>query len=121
MGQDAPIMGGAEINELEQLVLLALVRLGDEAYGVTVRAAIEERAGRSVSIAAVYAALARMEERGWLEAWLSEPMAVRGGRARKHFRITAAGAAEVRGARRRMEEMWRGLELHPDLRGSQRP
>jgi len=110
-------MSGPEINELEQMVLLALVRLGDEAYGVTVREAIEARAGRSVSIAAVYAALDRMEKRGWVEAWLSEPIAVRGGRARKHFRVTATGAAEVRAARRRMEDMWRGLELHPDLRG----
>ncbi len=105
------------INEMEQLILLALVRLGDDAYGVTVREEIEARAGRAVSIAAVYAALDRLEKRGFVESWVSAPTSVRGGRAKKHFRVTAEGAAAVRGARHRLDEMWQGLELHPDLRG----
>lgn len=102
------------LNETEQLVLLALAHLGDEAYGVTVRREIEERSGRSVSIAAVYASLERLERRGHVEAWLSEPTPERGGRARKHFRVTPAGASALRDARAAMDRMWAGLEELPE-------
>lgn len=104
-------------NETEQLVLLALVRLGEDAYGVPIRTEIEGRAGRAISLAAVYAALDRLEVRGHVRSWLSEPLAERGGRARKHFEITPAGARAVRDARDAMARMWKGLEMHPDLRG----
>jgi DNA-binding PadR family transcriptional regulator len=107
-----------ELNEVEQLILLAIVRLADEAYGVPVRSAIEERAGRSVSLAAVYAALERMEARGHVASWLSDPLPERGGRARKHFRLTAAGARALRESREEMARMWDGLEGHPDLEAS---
>jgi PadR family transcriptional regulator len=103
------------INEMEQLILLALVRLGDEAYGVTVRDEIEATAGRAVSIAAVYAALDRMERRRWVKAWYSDPSPARGGRAKKHFRITRRGVAAVRAAREAMDRMWRGVDLELDL------
>lgn len=104
-----------EPNEVEQLILLALVRLGRGAYGVPVRAEIERRSGRKVSLAAVYGALDRMETRGYVKSWLSEPLPERGGRARKHFRITPSGARALRDAREVMTRMWRGLERHPDL------
>lgn len=104
------------LTETEQLVLLALVRLGEDAYGVPVRAEIEARSGRAVSLAAVYAALDRLEARGQVESWLSEPLPERGGRARKHFRISAAGAAALWQSREVMARMWKGLEPHPDLR-----
>jgi DNA-binding PadR family transcriptional regulator len=108
--QDSP-------NETEQMVLLALVRLGEEAYGVPVRDEIERRSGRAVSLAAVYAALDRLETRGHVRSWLSDPLPERGGRARKHFRITPSGAAALRSAREAMARMWKGLELHTELRG----
>jgi DNA-binding PadR family transcriptional regulator len=104
-------------NETEQLVLLSLVRLGTEAYGVPIRSEIEARSGRAVSLAAVYAALERLESRGDVRSWLSEPLAERGGRARKHFEITPSGARALREARAAMARMWKGLEMHPDLRG----
>ena len=104
------------LTETEQLVMLALVRLGEEAYGVPVRSVIESRSGREVSLAAVYAALDRMERRGLVDSWLSEPLPERGGRARKHFRVTAAGARALHEAREVMQRMWRGVEPHPDLR-----
>ena len=103
------------INDLEQLVLLALVRLGANAYGVTIRQEIEERAERPVSIAAVYAALDRMERREYVTSWMSEPVRERGGRARKHFGILTGGVAVLRAARHAMNSMWEGLEAHPDL------
>lgn len=104
------------LNEVDQLVMLALVRLEADAYGVTIRAEIENRSGRSVSMAAVYSALDRLERRGFAESWLSNPTPERGGRAKKHFRITRIGAAELRSARGAMARMWDGLEMHPDLR-----
>jgi DNA-binding PadR family transcriptional regulator len=107
-----------EPNEVEQLILLALVRLGGDAYGVPVRSEIVGRAGRSISLAAVYAALDRMEQRGHVESWLSEPLPERGGRARKHFRVTPSGARALRESREVMSRMWDGLESHPDLEAS---
>lgn len=102
---------GMALNETEQLVLLALARLRDEAYGVTVRQEIEERSGHPISIAAVYAALDRLERRGFAESWLAEPTPERGGRAKKHFRPTASGAEAVEAARAAMDRMWEGLDL----------
>jgi DNA-binding PadR family transcriptional regulator len=99
------------LNETEQLVLLALLRLGDDAYGVPIRGEILDRAGRTVSLAAVYATLDRLDRRGFVTAWLSEPIAERGGRARKHFTITRAGARALRDARDVMTRMWKGVEL----------
>lgn len=108
-------MRDAILNDLEQLILLALLRIGDDAYGVSVREEIEARARRSVSIAAIYAALERLEQRGYVDTWLSPPTGQRGGRAKKHFRVTPAGAAALRRARAGMEAMWAGLESHPEL------
>ena len=104
------------LTDAEQMVLLALVRLGDEAYGVSIQQAIEEQAGRRLSLAAVYGVLGRLEADRLVQAWLSEPLKERGGRARKHFRILPAGAAALREARAAMERMWSGLEQHRDLR-----
>ena len=104
------------LNEVDQMVMLALVRLESDAYGVTIRAEIESRSERSVSMAAVYSALDRLERRGYAQSLLSSPTSERGGRAKKHFRITAEGAAELRQARGVMARMWEGLEMHPDLR-----
>lgn len=104
------------LNEVDQLVLLALVRLESVGYGVTIRAEIRSRSGRSISMAAVYSALDRLERRGYAESWLSKPTVERGGRAKKHFKITSAGATELRDARGTMARMWEGLDVHPDLR-----
>lgn len=99
------------LNETEQLVLLALARLRKNAYGVTVRREIESQSGRDVSIAAVYAALNRLERRGFAESWLSEPTPERGGRAKKHFRLTSSGIEALEAAREVIELMWAGLDL----------
>jgi DNA-binding PadR family transcriptional regulator len=102
------------LSYLEQLALLAVARLGDEAYGVTVHREIEKRSGEGASIAAIYAALDRMEERGLVTTWTSAPTRQRGGRARKHFRISPAGSRAVHDARAALDRMWEGLELDPE-------
>ena len=97
------------MGELEQLVLLALVRLDGEAYGMEVRREIEQRTGRDLSIGAVYTTLDRLERKGHLGSRLGEPTAERGGRAKKHYRILASGRRAVRDARRALDSMWEGV------------
>ena len=84
------------LGEFEQLVLLALARLGDEAYGVTVRQTLEERTGRQPSFGAIYSTLRRLEEKGLVRSTYGDPQPVRGGRAKKHVALTARGRAALR-------------------------
>jgi DNA-binding PadR family transcriptional regulator len=100
---------GAHLGEFELHVLAALVRLGDEAYGVSVRDDIVERTGRRVSIGAVYASLGRLADKGYVAFWFSDPLPMRGGRARKHAQITAAGQRALRDATRTLAAMLEGL------------
>jgi DNA-binding PadR family transcriptional regulator len=99
------------ISEFEQLVLLAVAQLGPEAYGMTVSREIESRTGQPVSLAAIYAALGRVEEEGLVSSWVSAPSAQRGGRAKKHFALEPAGARALEESRETMQRMWEGLEL----------
>jgi PadR family transcriptional regulator len=101
----------ASLSRLDLFALLALTRLGDEAYGVTVRDDIVSITGREVSMAAVYAALDRLERRGLVTAWQSEPRPERGGRTRRHFVPTSAGRAALGAERELMAKMWRGVTL----------
>jgi DNA-binding PadR family transcriptional regulator len=101
---------GDWLGEFELCVLLAVAQLGDEAYGMRVRQQIEARTGRGVAIGAVYATLARLEEQALVSARLGDPQPVRGGRARKCFRLTPAGdraLAAASGMLKRMMAGWR--------------
>lgn len=91
-------MGRHNLGELEQLVLLALMRLGEDGYGARIRQELLERCGRSVTPGAIYPTLDRLEGRGLVTSAWGEPSSVRGGRARRHFKVTAAGLREVRRA-----------------------
>jgi PadR family transcriptional regulator PadR len=81
----------ASLGELEQLVLLALLHLGDTAYGVTVRDEIAARAGQEVSLGAIYNALSRLEAKGLISAWMGDPTPERGGRRKRHYRVLPQG------------------------------
>lgn len=98
------------LGEFEQLVLLAVLRLGDGAYGVTVRHEIETRTGRDVSIGAIYATLNRLETKGLVKSRAGEPTAARGGRAKRLFRVTAPGVRSITEAQRVLKRMLDGLE-----------
>lgn len=102
---------GAFPGEFEQLVLLAVARLGDEGYGVTIRREIEERAEREVSVGAVYATLSRLEDKGMLSSWEGDPEPRRGGRSRRYYRLEPEGARALRAARGMMDRMWEGVDL----------
>lgn len=100
---------GDYLGEFEHVVLLGLMRLGDDAYGVTVRREIEERTKRNVSIGAIYATLDRMEAKGLVKSRVGEPTAARGGRAKRHFRITRRGLAAVNRTHEALQNMSDGL------------
>jgi PadR family transcriptional regulator PadR len=102
------------LGGFELLVLLALMRLGDEAYGVPISEAIEQSSGREVALGSVYITLDRLEQKGFVSSRLGEPTAERGGRAKTYFRITTNGLREVRQARRTLVSLWKGL---PQLSG----
>ena len=105
---------GAYLGEFELMVLLALVRLGDDAYGVPICREIEQHSGREAAVGSVYAALDRLEEKGLVSSRLGDPTAERGGRAKRYFRITAQGLRELRHTQRALVSLWRGL---PQLDG----
>jgi PadR family transcriptional regulator PadR len=98
------------LGEFEQLVLLALVRLGPDAYGATVRREIEEHAGREVSISAVYTTLERLEQKAFLRSRIGEPTPERGGRRRRHFELLPLGARSLRDSYRALTGMTAGIE-----------
>ena len=101
------------LGGFELLVLLALIRLGDDAYGVPISEAIEQSSGREVSIGSVYITLDRLSEKGLVSSRVGEPTAERGGRAKTYFRITAKGLREVRQAQRTLTALWKGVpQLH---------
>jgi PadR family transcriptional regulator, regulatory protein PadR len=104
---------GEFLAEFELYLMLALSRLGDDAYGVTLRREIEERAGRPVSIGAVYATLARLEEKRLVRHRISEPLPVQGGRSRKYFRLTAEGERVLAHTAAMLARMLRGLRFKP--------
>ena len=101
---------GDLLGSLEYIVLLALVRLGPNAYGMTVRREIETRAGRNLSIGAVYATLERLEAKRYVSSVIGEPTAERGGRAKRHFRIEAAGERALKASEDAMRRMSAGLK-----------
>jgi PadR family transcriptional regulator, regulatory protein PadR len=101
------------LGEFEQSVLLAIVHLDDDAYGVTIRREIEDRTGRSVAVGALYTALDRLERKGFVSSTMSAPTPERGGRSKRHFKLKSAGARALRQSREALSQMWAGLE--PDL------
>ncbi len=98
------------LGEFEQIVLLALMRLGDRAYGVTIRLEAEARSKRAVSLSAVYTTLERLEKRGLVESFIGEPSPERGGRRKKHFRMSPAGEQALAESYRMFRRMTAGLE-----------
>jgi PadR family transcriptional regulator PadR len=104
----------AHLSTFELMVMLALARLGDEAYGVPIAGEIREQSGRGVLLGSVYAALDRLGERGLVSSELGEPTPERGGRAKRYFHLTPKGLRETRDAQRTLVKLWRGI---PHLKG----
>jgi PadR family transcriptional regulator, regulatory protein PadR len=101
---------GELLGSLEHIVLLALVRLKSNAYGMTVRREIEERTGRNISIGAVYTTLERLEAKGYVSSSLGEPTAERGGRAKRLFQIESEGEEVLQASQEVIRKMTLGLK-----------
>lgn len=102
-------MGHEHLGELEHQALLALLRLGDDAYTAPIVAELEERADRPTTLAAVYIVLRRLEEKGLVRSELRDP-GPEGGRDRRYFAVTDLGLERLRHARRAYERLWDGLD-----------
>jgi DNA-binding PadR family transcriptional regulator len=110
-------MGRDLLTDFELMILLAVLRAGDEAYGVAIARDIEQTTGRTVLLGAVYAALERLERNGLVSSSVGEPTAARGGRAKRFFRVTPRGLRGVKDTQRALIALWRGV---PQLKGDER-
>jgi PadR family transcriptional regulator PadR len=97
------------LGEFEELILLAILRLGDDAYGMRIRHEIQA-AGRSASLGAVYTTLDRLEEKRYVSSWVGDSSPERGGRAKKHFKVDGAGLNALRQAVETTTHLSQGLE-----------
>jgi len=102
------------LGEMEHLVLLAVVRLGDDAYGMLISEELENRTGRDVAIGSVYAALDRLERRGYVSSRTGNPSPHRGGRAKRYFTVQRAGVEALARSQALFEGLWEGLDLDPE-------
>jgi len=98
------------LGDLEHVALLAVMRLGPEAYGVSIKREIEERTRRKVTLGAIYPTMDRLEEKGFVTSRVGEPSAERGGRAKRHFKINAAGLKQLRRSYEILAALWEGFE-----------
>lgn len=100
---------GDSLGGFEQVVLLAVAHLADEAYGVSIRREILARTGKDTNIGAVYATLERLEQKGLVVSSMGEPTAERGGRAKRYFRMSAEGASVLEQSCRALQDMMKGI------------
>ena len=107
-------MSEAVLGEFEQIVMLAILRIGDAAYGVSITDEIAARTERAVSLGAVYKTLERLEDKGFVGSWIGAPTAERGGRRKKHYRVLAPGQRALKQGVGDLRRMLAGLE--PGLR-----
>lgn len=99
------------LGEFEQIVLLAILRLGREAYGVTIRSEIVARTGREASPGALYTTLDRMEEKGIVRSWMGEATPQRGGRSKRYFAVTRSGRDALLKAQHAYQSLLEGVDL----------
>lgn len=102
-------MPESTVGPLELTILLSVVRLGDDAHGLAIRADVSERTRRDYSVGAIYTTLERLADKGLVSTRMSEPLPVRGGRSRRHFKVTAAGKRAISAAQREMASIWAGV------------
>jgi DNA-binding PadR family transcriptional regulator len=108
-------MSDRMLTDFELMLLLAVLRVGEDAYGVPIARELEKTGGRSTTLAAVYLALERLRQRGLVKSRLGDPTPQRGGRAKKIFEVTPSGLRAVRRTRRAFVALWTGI---PELKGA---
>ncbi|MBT9331126.1 PadR family transcriptional regulator [Paracidobacterium acidisoli] len=107
------------LGEFELMILLAILHLGDEAYGVPVSRELENYCGRSIALGSVYASLERMENKGLVSSSVGDPTPERGGKAKRYFRVTGEGLREVQETRQVLTRLWQGLPQITEWKGRQ--
>jgi PadR family transcriptional regulator, regulatory protein PadR len=95
------------LGEFEELVLLTIVNLDKDAYGVGIKEDIEERGKRSISIGALHTTLTRLEEKGYIKSWMGDPTQVRGGRRKRFFEVTHRGKVELHNMKSLRDDLWK--------------
>ena len=101
----------ATLGELEQLLLLSILHLDDEAYAKRIREHLRESVGRDVSLGTIYVCLTRLEKKSWARSWLADPTPVRGGRAKRFYEVTAAGREALQRSKDALSSLWQGIEI----------
>lgn len=99
------------LGEFEQIVLLAILRLREDAYGVSIRSEISIRTGRDTARGALYTTLDRLEEKGFVKSRMGDPTPIRGGRAKRYYTVSASGVRAVARSQRALQRMLDGLEI----------
>ena len=99
------------LGGFESLLILAVLRLGKDAYGVTIRQELLDRTGKDVAVGAIYTGMERLKRKGLVESWLGDPTPERGGRAKRFYRVTAKGVAVLNDTQRAMRKLASGLKL----------
>jgi PadR family transcriptional regulator PadR len=107
-----------QLGDLEELALLAVLRLGDEAYGARIREVLRSDAGRPVSISTIYVTLMRLEEKGLVRSRLGDPTPERGGKARRYFHVRPEGLTALEAVREVRDRMWEGVRAATGSTGS---
>jgi PadR family transcriptional regulator, regulatory protein PadR len=102
------------LSDFELIVLLVLLRLGDDAYGVPIAREMQEQTKREAKLGSIYAALERLEKKGFVVSELGEPTKERGGRAKRYFHVTKQGMRQIRETQRTLTRLWKGV---PELEG----
>ena len=97
------------LTRMEEILLMTIHRIAPEAYGVTIRAKIEDLLGRSVSVGAVYVPLDRLAERGYLETWYGDPTPERGGRRKKYYKLTQEGLTILKETKALQDTLWENI------------
>jgi len=111
-------MSKTHLREFEELVLLSVRMNGDDASGVTIQRVLDTEAGRAVSLGAIYTALDRLARKGLVESWLGEPTPVRGGRRKRHYRVTPTGLGHLAEVRQVRNSMWARVEQNALKKGA---
>ena len=103
------------LGEFEELVLLTVATLGDEAYGVSIKESIESRCGREISIGALHSTITRLEEKKYLKSWLGGSTNERGGRSKRYFQVTNEGRQAVAAVKSLRDELWSDSKINLSL------
>ena len=99
------------LGEFEELVLLTISMLGDEAYGVAIKDALEQRANRRITVGSLHSTITRLEDKGMLTATMGEATAVRGGRKKRYFQLTGDAKLVLQQVKALRDDLWRASDL----------